>query len=207
MVRQSEHDAVQGDLRRIRKENATLKQADTDRQRNERTDAAKATGDFDTALGEERSATAAANARASKAELGDAITDVLLTRSYTGEQARAIRQLVDRESVEMDTNGEPVAASVTAAVDAVVTQYPNLFDNTAPPPPDTPAQRAPRRPGPATPAPGVMDGKPEGFISQEEYSNTPQAIRFTADFRKRVELSEPFWEKHINRSDLQQDAS
>ena len=207
IVRQSEHDALQGDLRRTRKENATLKQADTDRQQKERTDAHAAAGDFDKAMGEERTARNAAESRASKAELGDAITDVLLTRSYTGEQARAIRQLVDRGAVEKDASGVPIAESVTAAVDAVVAQYPNLFSNTAPPPPDVPAQRAPRRPGPATPAPGAMDGKPEGYISQEDYANTPQVVRFTADFKKRVELSEPYWEKHIHRSDLQSDPS
>lgn len=208
MVRQSEHDAVQGDLRRTRKENATLKQADTERQRKETQDAAVAAGRFDEALGAERSARTTAESRASKAELGDAITDVLLSRSYTGEQASAIKQLVNRDAVELDSNGEPVPASVAVAVDSVVARFPNLFDTTAPPPPppDVPG-RTPRRPGPATPAPDAQDGKPEGFISQEEYAATPQAVRFTEAFQARVKLSEPFWPKFIRQSDLHSDPS
>lgn len=206
LVKQTDHDSVQGDLRRTRKELATRKDADTARESKDRVDAAKAVGDFDTALGEERNITRAANARASKAELGDAIVDVLLSREYTGEQATAIKQLVDRDAVELDSNGVPVPASVAAAVDSVVERFPNLFNPVKPEVPAADA-KAPRRPGPATPPPGSEGVKPEGFVSQEEYANTPRMVRYTDAFRARVALSEPFWEKHIHRSDLQQDAS
>ena len=206
LVKQTEHDAAQGDLRRTRKELATRKEADEARERQDRADAAKAAGDFDTALGEERSITATANARASKAELGDAIVDVLLSREYTGEQATAIKQLVDRESVELDSNGVPVPFSVTEAVDSVVKRFPNLFNPEKPAAPATDT-RAPRRAGPATPPPESEGAKPEGFISQEEYTNTPRAIRYTDAFRARVAISEPFWPKHIHQADLHQDPS
>lgn len=207
MVKQSEHDAVQGDLRRIRKENVTLKQADTDRVAQEQQDAAVAAGKFDEALGVERGGRKAAETRASKAELGDAITDVLLARSFTGEQAVAIKSLVDRTTVELDSTGEPVATSVAAAVDAVVERFPNLFTVEKPADPETPAARTPRMPGPATPPPsGAEAGKPEGYISPEEYTRTPLETRYTPEFRKRAELSEAFWPKTMNRADLQQDA-
>lgn len=204
MVSQKEHDATQGDLRRTRKELTTRKDADEARERKEQQDAAAAAGDFDKALGVERTATAVANARASKAELGDAITDVLLMRSYTGEQATAIKQLVDRDAVEVDSNGQPVAASVVAAVDSVVERFPNLFNPAAPEPP---APRTPRTAGPATPSAEQQSGLPEGYVSPEEYERTPLDTRYSDAFRARVAISEPFWPKHIYRKDLQQDAS
>jgi hypothetical protein len=203
-VKQTDHDAQAGDLRRIRKENAALKQAKEDRDLADQAEAAKAAGDFDTALGVERDARKAADKRTSKALLGDAITDVLLARNYTGEQATAIKRMVDRDTVEL-SGGEPVAASVTAAVDAVVEQFPNLFNTEAPTPEN--AERPARRAGPATPPPGAQDGKPEGYVSPEEYQATPMATRYTDAFRARVEVSRPFWPKVIHRADLQQDTS
>ncbi len=202
-VKQVDHDAQAGDLRRIRKENVALKQAKEDRDLADQAEAAKAAGDFDTALGAERDARKAADKRASKALLGDAITDVLLARNYTGEQATAIKRMVDRDTVELDGSGEPVAASVTAAVDSVVEQFPNMFNTEAPTDTPKPARRA----GPATPPPGAQDGKPEGYVSPEEYQATPMATRYTDAFRARVEVSRPFWPKVIHRADLQQDTS
>lgn len=206
MVSQKEHDAIQGDLRRTRTELKAKKDAEEDRERKERQDASVAAGKFDEALGEEREARKKADRRAEKALLGDAITDVLLSRNYTGEQATALKQLVDRDQVELDSDGAPMAASVAAAVDSVVERFPNLFDVKAPNA-DDPPPRTPRRTGPATPPPENQGGKPEGYVSPEEYAATPMAVRYTDEFRKRAEMSQAFWPKNINRSDLQQDAS
>lgn len=204
LVPRKEHDAIQGDLRRTRKRLKDIEDEQEEKERRERVEAATAAGKFDEAVGMERQAREAAQRRADRAVIGSAITDYLLTHDFTGEQARAIKQLVDRDAIQMD-DGEPVEDSVGAAVKAVLDRFPNLFKQREEEP--TQPSKPGRRAGPATPPQDHRGGKPADYVSPEEYSETPIDVRYSPEFRERVKRSEAFWPKVIRRSDLQQDAS
>lgn len=198
------HDAQGGELRRVKRELQQRKDADEDRERQEREKAAREAGDFERLSEIEVEKRQALEARVRRAELGEALRDEIAGRGYSGEKAAAIKRLVDPNTVQYDNEGVPIGASVMAAVDRVVATYPNMFGEAAevermaqPAQPRTPAR------GPSTP-PAEAPKLPSDFLSQEEYSNTPWEIRRTPEFQERAKRSEHFWPKVVHRSTFQQ---
>lgn len=146
-------------------------------------------------------------------KLGNNLSDTITSKGYAGEQARALKDMVDRGSIEFDGSNAPIDASVSAAVDSVVAKFPSLFkqdtggdESTTPATQAAPANApAPRTPGPS--ATSVQGQLPEGYISLEQYHNTDRAIRMTPEFQELTKRSEPFWPKFLKQNELQSDPS
>ncbi len=194
-VSASEHNKLQAENRRLKKADADRTAAAEEAETTRLQDAAKAAGDFDEALRLERERTAKADARANALAINDNLRDAIMSAGYAGEQAAALKGLVNINAITLDANGAPAPGAVEAAVEAITTQYPAMFAKEAAP--VTPAGEATAVPearravAPATP---VGDGNAQGgYISQEEYVNTPSAVRLTPEFQKRVEDSKHRW--------------
>ncbi len=129
---------------------------------------------------DERAARELAEQRAATAERASALSDAISAKGPTGERAQLARRLVDQ-----------TAEDLPAAVDAVIAGLPRMFATE----PSPPAPRAVRRPGPSTPpALGLARTMlPSGYVDPQTFMETPAHIRHTAEFRRRVEVSRPYW--------------
>jgi hypothetical protein len=201
LVEKATHDAQGGELRRVRKALSEREAADEEREREDREKTAREAGDFEQLAGIEKEKRGKLEARLRKAELGDALRDDISGRGYSGEKAAALKRLVDPDTVQYDSDGVPLQASLMAAVDRVITSYPSMFEQEKP---EAPADhgKPPRQPGPSTP-PNAADALPTDFVSQDEYANTPWAVRRTPEFQERVKHSEHLWPSLVHRSEFQ----
>lgn len=190
-----EHDRLQAELRRAQKAVSDREAADAQREADERAAAAKAAGDFDSALAAEREEKAALQRQLADRDKRDAVRDEIAKRQLTGSKAQLVTKLAALDAVtETDTG----LLDASAAVQAVIDDYPDLLGAPAEPEP----QPDPiRRNGPAPPAPKGQ-APFEGYIAEEEYGRVPQEIRLTPEFQKRVALSRPYWSKTFLASDL-----
>lgn len=194
VLSEAEHNRLQAELRQANKRLAQIEEQRLARERDEKIEQERAAGRYDAAMAEERAARQKAEERAARLEKAQQLRDIITDRGLAGEKAAALRRLVDLE-----------AEDIAAEVDATLAAFPNLFgaaDPTPPPAdPAAPPARAARRSGPTTPpAIGVQAGHkklPEGFVTPEEYLDTPLATRYGPEFQKRVEASKPHWPKKI----------
>jgi hypothetical protein len=119
--------------------------------------------------------------------LDTAVTAELVKRGYSERQAEVLLRSVDRDAITF--NGTKVdRASVTDAVDTLVDEYGDEFRPAA----RKAGEKQPRRGAPATPP--QQKNLPPGFLSPEEYAQTPVAARMSPEFMQRVEQSRPYWE-------------
>lgn len=210
-ITRAEHARLQHDARKARKEAERLKAATEDAERKRQQDELSAQGKHQEAVQLAEQARAKAEAKAAQAAVRAAVMEEVVARGFTGGRAKALRKMVDLGTVQV-TDGDPLEASVKLAVDAAMAEAPELFgvadeDGGGEEPSTTstaPAPKAkPRRPtSPSTPVPS---GPPfDGFLSQEEYTRTPQVIRLAKEFQARAKKSAPFWPEKVPVSTFQQ---
>ncbi len=195
VVDRSEHNRVQAENRKLRKDADKAKAVEEQRLHDEKQDTLKAAGKFDEALKSERDRSAGLELRLERQGAASALSDEISAQGFSGEQAAAIKRLANLSAVEF-ADGDPVQSSVAAAVQSVVQQFPSMFAAAAEPEPtvDGEAPRTQRRAGPAAPVAAANGAqKPAGYISREDYANTHARVRLTPEFQARVALSEPYW--------------
>lgn len=199
VLTQAEHNRLQAATRA----NAKREKAERERQDAERLKAAREAGEFDSALAQERERTNRLERQLVMRDVRDAVRDQISALGYSGSRATGLMKLVDLDGLMGDGAEMPDADSVSAAVDATVAQFPDLFalpaaDGDAPaavtPGARPPAAKPARRPmGPAAPPDAKRSGLPADYVSPEEYSTTPHAVRHGLEFRERVRKSRPYW--------------
>jgi hypothetical protein len=195
-VSEQDNNNTQAELRRLRKASKDREDADAEAEAAAKQEAAKAVGDFDTALGVEQGRTAAANAKLAEFEVRDQLRDEISAAGYSGEQAKALKKMVDVSAVQL-VDGVPVDGAVAQAIKSVTEQFPALFKLDAGDETTTPAARRTA----AAPSTPISDGERNGeYLSQEEYATTPWAERQTEEFQARVKRSEHRWPKVVNAS-------
>lgn len=205
---QAEHNALQARLRKYEK-------AERERQEQERKqqeEALKAAGRWDEMVGKERAERERLEQELRRRDATDAVAAAATAAGYNPEQVNAIRRMVSADSIEVDAAGKPNQVQVERAVEGVTKQFPNLFraqsqsaesveqsqavpaqQPQAPAQPQQPEpQKRPAGPPASPPAPSNL---PAGYISPEEYSNTPANIRLSKEFQARVAASEPYWKE------------
>lgn len=185
---QEEHNRNQAELRVLRKAQKALQE----KEEKEASERARAAGEFDKLVANERQKRIEAEERASALERRQQVSDAIVARGLTGERAAALVRLVD-STIE----------DAAAAVEDAVAKFPSLFG------PETPATPAPppapkRAPvGPATPPSAPQSGAsgkslPDGYLSPEEFMATPPQVRATAAFQARIAISQPHWEQMVS---------
>lgn len=197
-IDRSEHDRIQAENRRLKKAAKDREEQEAQAKAQREADAARAAGDFDKALGIERAEKERLQGLLQQRNARDAVVAEAAARGLNAEQARALARLTETSGIETDDLGEVRADQVATAVEATLQAYPNMFKaGPATPPSDDGKGGKPRRQaGPATPT-GDGGGKPEGYVSPEEYTATPQEVRHTAEFQARVARSRPYWPKVV----------
>jgi len=190
----AEHDRIQAENRRMRKELAKREEADQSAASRREIEEATARKDFDAALEVSRREQETLRRQLRDARAADALRDEIERRGVTGSRASAMRRLASQ--VEFDEDGFPDEESVRSAIDAVAKDYPDLFeapsgDGEEPEAEETPRRRMRRAAGPATPP--QQSAMPDGYVSPEDYERTPPHIRTSPEFQKRVRLSQPLW--------------
>lgn len=196
VLAEAEHSRLQAELRQANKRLAQIEEQRLAREREEKIESERAAGRFDAALAEERIAREKAEQRAVRAEKAQQLRDLISDRGLTGERAAALRKLVDLDAQDLATE-----------VEATIEAFPNLFGTSEPSPPPADPQRMVRRPGPTTPpatppTQNKYNRLPADFVTPEEYLDTPMHVRYSDEFRKRVEASKPHWPKKIKASDF-----
>lgn len=121
------------------------------------------------------------------AECAARLAEAIASRGLRGDRAVALRKLIADPGDDIET-----------AIDAHLAAFPTLFAE------PTPAPRMRRGLGPTTPPvhSGALARRPAGFVSREEYVATDHTTRMTPEFRKRVEVSKPYWPKAVSVSEL-----
>ena len=204
-ISQAEHDRLFADNRRLSTAAEKRTRDDAAAEAKTAQDAAVARGSFDEALAKANTLTAEANARGDRLAAGDTLRDEIAARGFDSEAARILRNLVNLDQVVI-TNGTPERASLVAAVDGVVAQYPALFKSKPADPDPTPTPGTPpRTPAPAVP---VAEGGQQpgvGYLSPEEYLATDPRVRITdPKFAARVEASRHHWPKEVSATLFEQ---
>jgi hypothetical protein len=201
-ISQAEHDAMQGENRRLKA--AAKKQADAEVEAESarRQAAEQSAGNMDAALQIANDRVAVAEARVTKLSIGNQLSDAIGASGFAGEQASALRGLVDLDAIPTDDAGTPEAGAVDAAVSAVVTKYPALFKKEKPAPSGDETPAPPRRP--VTPSNPANQGGGDDLITMEEYLATPVEVRLTEDFQARAKRSEHTWPKAVNANSFAQ---
>ncbi len=127
------------------------------------------------------------------------LRDAITAKGFSGEQASALKGLVNVKAIPVDTNGVPKPGAIEEAVDAIAAQYPAMFKLEADTVvvDETDEETSTRRVvAPATP---VNDGERSGdFLSMEEYNATPREVRLTKEFQARAERSKHQWPTKVN---------
>jgi len=184
----AEHDRLQAENRRLKKERADLEAADKERENAAAAARAIEAGRFDEALGVERAEKARLLRELQTRDAREAVRAEVASLGVTPEMVAACCDLVKLDAISPD---DP--STVKAAVDAAKAAYPAIFA-------DSPAPRR-RANSPAVPPEGQPnDGKPSGYVSPEEYMNTAHSVRVSREFSQRVENSKPFWPTKVPRT-------
>lgn len=193
----AEWNRIQAENRRLKKAAKDREETDARKKAEEDAAAAKAAGDFDRALGVKDDENERLRQQLQQRDARDAVVAEAAARGLNAEQGRALARLTDIAGVETDDLGEVRADQVASAVDATLQAYPNMFQ--AAPAPGTPGDPPPARPrrGTVPGTPPREPAKPEGFVTMEEYIATPQEVRLSPEFQKRVQKSRPYWPKIV----------
>jgi len=138
-----------------------------------------------------------------KVQTDNSIRDAAAVRDWSLSAQRAASKMLDISKLERDAEGAPTPDSVKEALDALETEYPDIY---------TAGGQSPSGDGkravntPSTPAALEDKGgaKFDGYISPDEYLDTPFLARQTAEFRERLEKSRQFWPDTFDPKDLQQ---
>lgn len=209
VISDAEHNRLNAENRRLAAAATARTEADAAAETQRQQDAAVARGDFDSALSKEQERTTAANQRADRLATTDAVRDEIAVQGFGGEQARALKDLVNLGAITI-TNGAAEPASLKQAVSNVVGQYPAMFKLASGTEPGTPAAAVPTPRSAAAPAVPVVQGQPVGvgYMTPEEYMATPQAVRISdPEFAKRVEASRHRWPTEVPATTFAQDGS
>ncbi len=202
-VSQSEFDGNQAELRRLRKKDHDRSQADTDAESRRLQEAQVVAGNTDAAIQTADARAEAAEARAANAEISVQLSDIIAAKGYSGEKGTALKGLVDVAAIPRGGDGLPEAGGLDAAVDSVTTRYSSLFkkDTTASEEDSNPSTTR-KAVAPATP---LDDGVQSGdYMTPEEYTETPLAVRLTTEFQGRARRSEHKWPKVVKASTFAQ---
>jgi hypothetical protein len=190
-----QHDQLFGENRTLKEKLRKVEEAEAKRER----DKLAAEGRYEDAVRVADEAREAAELRATNLAREAAVRDAALRRGWTPDQVTAAVDLAALDSVQLGEDGRAVDATVETALDALAGKYASIFTTPAP------GGDAGARPSEPAPTPGPTNppaaGAPfSGYVSPEEYVRTPQNIRMSADFQKRVHLSKPHWPQKV-RSD------
>jgi hypothetical protein len=188
-----EHDRLQGEARTAKARAKKLEDAQADRERDERIEAQRAAGEFDTALGEERKEKDRLRQELEQRDVRDAVRDHISGLGLSGSKAAGLLRLVDLSTIDVGDSGAPDPTAVEAVVAATIGQYPDLFNLESAQQPPNKEGRMKRTPGPAAPPSASHDATPSDYLSPEEYTNTPHKIRMTPEFQERARKSRPHW--------------
>lgn len=116
----------------------------------------------------------------------EAVDSVLLSKSGLPDKVQnAARLLMKHDAEDRDAELKRVIAEYGFA-------------------PAAPVKRMVRSPGPTTP-PANTKAAPSGFMSMQEYLETPREQRLSPEFQKRVEKARKFWPKQIRASSFATD--
>lgn len=204
-ISQAEHDRLFAENRRLEAKDSKRTRDDAAAAAQSAQDAAVARGAFDEALAAEKVRTTAAETRGDRLAAGDTLRDEIAARGFDSEAARILCNLVNLDQVVI-TNGTPERASLVAAVDGVVAQYPDLFKSKPADPDPTPAPGTPPRA--SAPAVPVAEGGQQpgvGYLSPEEYLATDPRVRITdPKFMARVEASRHRWPDTVSATLFEQ---
>jgi hypothetical protein len=148
----------------------------------------------------------ALKARLDKVLTDNAIRDAAADRNWNLSQQRAASKMLDISKLERDEEGTPTPESVKEVLDNLVEEYPDIYtvgDQT--PSGDKPSgKKAVHTPSNPTDLAEKGGVKFEGYISPDEYLETPFLQRQTPEFRARLEKSRQYWPDTFNPKDLQQ---
>lgn len=200
MISEAEHNRMNAELRRLKKEAETRATADAEAQSKAEREAAEARGAYDTQLAKEQAARKAAEDRANEIVRSNALLTEVTRRGYTGEQATALMKLTDSDGVTLDGTG------ADAAVDAAIKKYPALFTQQQASTPSPGQRQAPSQLPPSSTQYAKGFETIDGFLTMEEYVRTPRAERLTDAFQERVRKSEPFWPSEVPASSFSTDS-
>lgn len=188
-----EWNRLNAQLRKLQADARKREREAEERAHREEQERLKAAGEFEQAVERERQRAKKMERQLRERNVRDAVLESAAAQGFSAEQARALARLTSMGSIELDDLGEPRPDQVDAAVEATMAQFPNLFKSGGEPGGESePKPRRRRQSGPATPV--RETGAPfEGYVSPEEYANTPRDVRMSAEFRERVAKSEPHW--------------
>jgi hypothetical protein len=204
----AEHDELQGRLRKAdsaekdRKTKAAKAKAEADKKAtDERLKAAQ-----DAGIGKElRDAEAArdeSEAKLKKVLTDNAIRDAAGTREWSKSAQRAAVQMVDSSLLERDDDGAPTADSLTTALDGLATEYPDIYVSTGQTGDGEKGGKKKAVHTPANPGTGNQKAHFDGFITPQEFMDTPFEARQTQDFRTRLDRSRQYWDTEFNHKEL-----
>jgi hypothetical protein len=207
-----EHDELQGRLRKMEQADRDRKAKDArataDAEKKELEDRLKAaeSAGIGKELREAEGENETLKAKLQKVLTDNAIRDAAGGREWTKSAQRAAVQMVDSSTLERDAEGVPTGDSIKTALDGLVDEYPDIYTATGGQSGDGDKGGKGKQKTVQTPAnPGTGregQGKFKGYISQEEYMETPFDVRQTSDFRQRLEKSRPYWPTEFNHKDL-----
>lgn len=204
-ISQEEHNRLQAENRRLRKAQDEAERKREAQEAERQRQAAEEQGDYQKALEQERKQREAAEERLRRASVADALRDEISSRGFSGQKAAALRRMVDAGSVQLDQDGEPNKGQLMAAVDTVMTSYPDLFPAPSGAEEEPEVKPTPRKASaPATPP--NSGGAQGDLLTMEEYLSTPANLRLTPEFQKRVERSRHSWPSAVSATSFAHEA-
>jgi hypothetical protein len=212
----AEHDALQARARILEKQERDAKAAEAAKKAaaekkalEDRLKAAEEAGQGK-ALREAEEEKAALQARLDAVLTGNAVRDAASARKWSASQQRAAAKLGNVDALEKDPDtGIPTDESLEQMLDSLAEDYPDIFTGEAKS--DAGKKAFEKKKAVKTPAqPAIIEEastvKFDGYISPEEYLNTPFEQRQTNDFRKRLEQSRAFWADTFDHKQLASDS-
>lgn len=203
-----EHDELQAKVRladktdKDTKAKAKLAKADADRKTaEERLKAAQDAG-IGKELRESEAARDTAQGKLQRVLTDNAIRDAAGSREWSASAQRSAAKMVDSSSLERDDEGVPTADSVKTALDGLEGEYPDIYVSGGL---SDDGDKGGKKKAVTTPAnPSTKDKTPhfDGFISQQEFVDTPFEARQTPEFRERLDRSMKVWPDTFNHKDL-----
>jgi hypothetical protein len=142
-------------------------------------------------------------ARLSKVLTDNAIKDAAGSRKWSVSAQRAAAKMLDPSALERDDEGVPTVDSVKTALDGLEGEYPDIYVSTGLPGDGDKGGKKKAVQTPANPGATVEHGaKFQGFISEQEYVDTPFEVRNTQEFRERLDKSRQYWPGEFNHREL-----
>ena len=133
----------------------------------------------------------------------NAIRDAAGSREWSASAQRTAAKMVDSSSLERDDEGVPTADSLKTALDGLEGEYPDIYVNAGAPGDGDKGGKKKVVQTPANPnASTKQAAKFDGFISEQEFVDTPFDVRNTPEFRARLDKSRQYWPNEFNHKDL-----